>query len=120
GDLRLVAADGDELGQPAVVTDHAERAVARLDQRHRGLDDLAEHDLQVQVATDRDDGLQQDVDPVAGVKYRLKPGLQLGEQVVEPELGQDRAGLWFHRRGSRVAGPTKFLTTPNSRPNPAP
>ena len=111
GDLRLGQANRDELGQPAVVADHAERAVARLDQRHRGLDDLAEHDLQVQVATDRDDGLQQDVDPVAGGQHRLEPGLQLGEQVVKAELGQDGAGLWIHRRVSRVARQTDVCLT---------
>ena len=93
GDLRFVQADGNEFGQPAVVANHAERAVARLGQRHRGLDDLAEHDLQVQVAADGDDGLQQDMDPVAGGQHRLEPGLQLGEQLIEPELGKDRAGL---------------------------
>ena len=93
GDLRLVQADGNESGQPAVVPDHAECAVTGLDQRHRGRDDLAEHDLQVQVAADGDDGLQQRMDPVAGRQHRLEPGLQLGQQLIEPELGQDRAGL---------------------------
>ena len=93
GDLRLVQPDGDEFGQPAVVPDHAECPIAGLDQRHRGRDDLAEHDLKVQVAADGDDGLQQGMDPVAGRQNRLEPGLQLGQQFVEPELGQDRAWL---------------------------
>jgi hypothetical protein len=64
--------DRDELGQAAVVADHAERAVAGLDQRHRGLDDLAEHDLQVQVGADRDDGFQQGMDPVPGGQHGLQ------------------------------------------------
>jgi hypothetical protein len=33
------------------------------------------------------------MDPVAGGQHRLEPGLQLGEQLIEPELGKDRAGL---------------------------
>jgi len=33
------------------------------------------------------------MDPVAGRQCRLEPDLQLGEQFVEPELGQDRAAL---------------------------
>jgi hypothetical protein len=104
GDLRLVQADRDELDQPVIIADHAECAVAGLDQWDRSLHDLAEHDLQVELATDGDDGFQQGMNPVTGGHHRPEPGLQLGEQVVEPELGQDGAGLWFHRRLSSVAG----------------
>ena len=88
GDLLLVQADGDELGQPAVVADHAQRAVAGVDQRDGGLDDPAQHDLQVQVAADGDHRLQQGVHPVPGGQDRLEPDLQLVQQLVEPQLGQ--------------------------------
>ena len=53
----------------------------------------------------------QDVVPVAGGQHRLEPGLQLGEQVVKAELGQDGAGLWIHRRVSRVARQTDVSLT---------
>jgi hypothetical protein len=49
--------------------------------------------ISVPSSADGDDGLQQGIDPVADRQYRLEPGLQLGEQLIEPELGQDRAGL---------------------------
>ena len=51
---------------------------------------VPEHGFQVQVAADGDDGLQQGMDPVAGVDHRLQPGLQLGQQLIEPELGHQR------------------------------
>jgi hypothetical protein len=90
-DLGLGQADRDELGQPAVVADDAERPVAGVHQPGRGLDDLAQHHLEVELAADRDNRLEQRVHPVPGGQHRLQPGLQLGEQVVEAQLRHDRA-----------------------------
>ena len=52
GDLLLVQAHRDELGQPAALADDPERAVPGVDEGDRGLDDLAENDLQLKVAAD--------------------------------------------------------------------
>ena len=60
-----------------------ERAVAGPDQGDRGLDDLPEHHLEVEVGADGDDRLEQRVDAVPGGQHRLQPGLQLGQQLVE-------------------------------------
>ena len=84
----LGQADRDELDQPAVLADDAERAVAGPDQGDGGFHDLLEHHLQVEIGADGDDGFQQRVDPVPGGQHRLQPGLELGEQIVEPQLRQ--------------------------------
>ena len=93
-DLVVRQADRDEFDQPAAFADDPERAVTGPDQRDRGLDDLLEHHLQVEVGADRDDRLEQRVHPVPGGQHGLQPGLQLGEQVIEAQLrqGQVRIG----------------------------
>jgi hypothetical protein len=65
-DLARVQADGHELGQPARVADHAQRPVLGVHQRHRGLDDLPEHHVELEVAADGHDRVQQRVHPVGG------------------------------------------------------
>jgi hypothetical protein len=69
GDLVLAQAHRDELGQPLALVplaDDAERAVGRVDQADRGLDDPPEGGLQVQAGADRDDRLEQPAHPVPG------------------------------------------------------
>ena len=90
-DLRGVEADGDELDEPLLLADHAERAVPGVHQVHRRLDDPAEHRLQLEPGTDRDDRLEQPVHPVPGREHGLQPRLQLREQVIQPKLGQQAA-----------------------------
>ena len=65
-----------------VLVDDAERAVPGVDQRQRGLDDAAEHRLELQVAAHRDHRLEEGVHPVTGGQHALHPALQLGKQVV--------------------------------------
>ena len=93
GDLRLIQANRDELGQPAALADDAQRAVTSRHQLDRRLDDVPEHDLEFQMTADGDHGLQQRVCPVPGVEDRLQSQLQLYEQVVEPQVRQQRVGL---------------------------
>ena len=93
GDLRLIQANRDELGQPAALADDAQRAVTSRHQLDRRLDDMPEHDLEFQMTADGDHGLQQRVRPVPGVEDRLQPQLQLYEEVVEPQVRQQRVGL---------------------------
>ena len=90
GDLGLGQADRDELGQPAVVADDAECPIAGVHQPGRGLDDLAQHHLEVQLAADRDNRLEQRVHPVPGGQHRLQPGLQLAKKIVEAQVRQVR------------------------------
>jgi len=103
GDLGLVHADRDELGQPALLTDDAQSAVAGGDQFDRHLDDLPQHAFQLKVAADGDDRFKQRVRPVPGGQNRLQPQLQFREQVIKPEAGQ-RAGVRaLHRLYLHVA-----------------
>ncbi len=81
-DSSFVQPDRDEVGQPAILVDHAERTVPGVDQRHRRLDDPAEYRLESQVAAYRDNGLEESVHPVARVQHGLHPALQLGEQII--------------------------------------
>ncbi len=55
-----------------------------------GLDDAAQHRLQVQVAADGEDGLEEGVHAVARRDDVVEPGLQLGQQVVEADPRQHR------------------------------
>ena len=95
--------DRDELGQPqfaaVIVADDAERAVGRVDQADRGLDDPPESGLQVQAGADRHDRLEQAAHPVPGRQHRLQPALQLGEQLVELQVRKQlRAGRGFRHQ----------------------
>ena len=76
------------------VADHPERAVGRVHQADRGLDDPPQRGLQVQAGADRDDRLQQAAHPVSGRHHGLQPGLQLGQQLVQLQVRQHlRAAL---------------------------
>jgi hypothetical protein len=56
----VVDADRDELREAgAGVIEHAQRAVAGVDERHRALDDPLEHGDDVEVGTDREDGVEE-------------------------------------------------------------
>ncbi|GAA2327250.1 hypothetical protein SVIO_020120 [Streptomyces violaceusniger] len=70
--------------------DHAQRAVLRVGQHHRGLHDPAQHLLQVQLAAHAEHGLKEAVHPVLGGPGRVQPRLELVEELVEPELGESR------------------------------
>ena len=100
GDGPLIHPDRDEVRQPAVFADHAERAVAGVHQRDRGLHDPPEHGLELQVAADRDNGLQQAVHPVPRVHDGLQTSLQLGQQVIETQLRQYQVRLCRLHRAS--------------------
>ena len=76
------------LASPLVLADDAERPVAGVDEVDRRLHDAAERRLKLKAGPDRDDGLEQAVHPVPGAEHGLKPRLQLSEQVVQSELGQ--------------------------------
>ena len=91
GDLALVQADRDELGQAATVPDDAKCAIACVHQADRRLHYLPEHDLKIKLAADRYDGLQQRVHPVPGGQHGLQPGLQLAKKVIEAQVRQERA-----------------------------
>ena len=65
--LLFVEAHRDELGQAAALADDPERAIPGIDERDRGLDDLPQDDLEIQVAADGDDRFEQRVHPVAGL-----------------------------------------------------
>src|SRR5690348_6897405 len=103
GDLRLVQADRDELGQPAALADDAERAVAGGHQFDGGLDDLPQYHLEFELAADRDHGFEEGMRAVPGVEDRLQPRLQLHQKVVEPQVRQQRTRvLPIHRLCLRV------------------
>jgi hypothetical protein len=70
----------------------------------RGLDDTPEHGLELQVAADRDNGLQQAMHPVPRVHDGLQTSLQLGKQVIEPQLRQYRVRLCRLHQASPAAG----------------
>ena len=73
---------------PAAFADDSHRPVARIDELDGRLDYLAQHHLDVEVGTDRDDRFEERVHPVPGGNDRLQPDLQLGEQVIELETRQ--------------------------------
>ena len=104
-DLRLVQAHRDELGQAAPFPDDPECPVLGVDQGDRCLDDLPQHDLQLQVAADGDDRLQQCVHAVSGPNRSSQPDLQLGQQVIEPQVREQRPALSrFHEGGLPFPG----------------
>ena len=93
GNLRLIQANRDELGQPAALADDAQRAVPGGYQLDGGLDDLPQHHFELEVAADHDHGFEERMGPVPGVENRLQPRLQLHQKVVEPQVRQQRTGI---------------------------
>ena len=108
-DLLLVQAHRDELGQRAAFADDPERAVPGIDERDRGLDDLPQHDLELEVAADRDDRLEQRVHPVPRLDRSRKPDLQFRQQVIEAQLGQQRPALIRLHAASNGLRSTSYL-----------
>ena len=104
---------GTNSASRAAFADDAQRAVPGGDQFDRGLDDLPEHDLEFEVAADRDHGFEEGMRPVPGVEDRLQPKLQLDEEVIEPQVRQQRAGvLALHRLPLHINMPdTESITT---------
>jgi hypothetical protein len=92
GDLLLGHAHGDEPGQPVALPDHPEGAVSRVDQGRGRLHDPPQDGLELEITLDRDDRLQQRVHPVTGHQHRREPRLQLGEQIIQPQLRQHHTG----------------------------
>jgi hypothetical protein len=101
GDLLLGQADRDELGERPALTDYPERAVGGIDQFDGGLHDPPQRRLQVKARADRHDRLKQAAHLISAVEHRLQPALQLGQQLIEPELRQNHrtvTSACFHRR----------------------
>ncbi len=101
-DLVLGQADRDELGQPLALADDAERAVGRVHQPDRGLDDPPQRGFQVQARTDGHDRLEQAAHPVPGRQHGLQPGLQLGQELVELQVRQQVWAILRTRSHLRV------------------
>jgi hypothetical protein len=83
---RAVDALVDELGERAVLAQHTERAVPRVDQVHRGPHDPPQRLVQLQTRRHREDGLQQPVHPVPGTDDLLDPVLYLRQQLPQAQL----------------------------------
>jgi hypothetical protein len=105
-DLVLIEANRDELGQPAALSDDPERTVLGVDQSDRRLNNLPEDDLQLEIGAHRDDRLEQRVHAVPGLDCGCQPDLELAQQVVKPEVGQNRPRM----RGSRIANEDHLLS----------
>ncbi|CAM5466943.1 hypothetical protein SAVIM40S_00044 [Streptomyces avidinii] len=85
GDLLLGESDREELRErPSVRADDAQRAVLGVDQQRGGLHDPPEHLGEIQLPSDRHDGLQQAVHPVAGTPHRVDAHMEFVEQLVQP------------------------------------
>ena len=85
GPRLVVDPDGDELDQMLTVrADDTERAVLRVGEPARALDDRAQHRREVEPGPDREHGLEQDAKPVGGGRDDDRPLLELAEQVFEP------------------------------------
>jgi hypothetical protein len=95
GDNRLIQPDRDEVRQPAVLADNTKRAIAGVHEGNRGLHDPPQHILQLQIAADRDNRLQQAVHTIPRSQHRLHPALQLRKQIIEPQVWQH----WVRLRG---------------------
>jgi hypothetical protein len=71
--LRVGQPHGDELGQQAaVLVQDAQRAVAGVDQVHRGGDDAPQHGVEFQMRADRGDRVQEPVQLAAGLRQRIE------------------------------------------------
>ena len=99
-----------------VVADDAERAVGRVDQADRGLDDPPEGGLQVQAGPDGHDRLEQAAHPVPGRQHRRQAALQLGEELVELQMGKHvRVTCGFHDEVLLVTMHRKTIGRPPHR-----
>ncbi len=91
----VIDPDVDELLQPAAGCEHAERAVARLDELAGGRDDVAEHHRQRHVANDHLVRGQQPAQTSLGRDDVLGPTDELLQQLIEfeprPVLELERA-----------------------------
>jgi hypothetical protein len=111
GALLLAQPGGDELLQVLTgLVEHAQGAVAGADQVHRGGDDPPQHGGQVQLAADREDGVEQPLQPVLGVGQGPQLGADPFQLAVEmePEVGDPG---WLGRLG-RLRGGTGPLPLP--------
>ncbi len=78
-------ADGEELREPGAVTDHAQRAVLRVDDDHRRLDDAAQYLRQLQPLADRQHGFEEQMGRRAGtLLHGVEAFLQVCRQGVQP------------------------------------
>ncbi len=80
-DLLLVQPHRDELRQPLVLPDHAERPVLGVHQLRRRLHDVLQHLGEFEIAPDREHRLQQAVYPVPGPAGSVQPRLQFVQPV---------------------------------------
>ena len=94
---------GDELDQPPVGTDHAQRAVACAGQPAGGHHDALQGTAQVQAGADADDRLQQSGEALPAGHHVADPQLQFGQQLVQAYPGQ--CGQAQRRARSRTSGP---------------
>ncbi len=86
-----VQPDVDEPGQRPVRREHAEAAVAGVDEVHGGLHDPLERGLQLEARRDGEHGVEQALDAVAGQPDLAQPLLDLAEQLVQAQAGEHRA-----------------------------
>jgi len=82
----VVDPDVDELLEPAVVADHAQRAVLRVRQVAGGFDHVAQDGFEGQLAGHRLDGSQQRPQSPLGPLHALGPLHELVDQLVELQL----------------------------------
>ena len=87
-----VHADMDELFQPAVRSDDAERAVPGVHQIAGGLHDVPEHHRQAQLAGDHRVRPQQPPQPALRGQHVLRPVGQLPDQLVQRQPRRIRKG----------------------------
>ena len=83
-----VDAVGDELGQPPVGAEHAERAVSGADQLAGRLHDALQGAAQVEVGADADHRVQQRPQPLPAGHHLADPVEQLLQQLVQLHPGQ--------------------------------
>lgn len=84
----VVDADGEECGEPPVVTDDAQGSVLGVHQSHGGLHDAAQHLRQLQFTAHGHDGFQKPVEPVPGATHLVDTHLDLVEQLVQSQPWQ--------------------------------
>ena len=79
--------------------------------------DLPQHHLEVEVAADGDDRLQQGVRPVPGGQDVLQADLQLGQQLIQAQLRHQRMCLLVvHRQPLPINMPDTASIRPGRHP----